>query len=501
MLEWIRNDLTSMPGEPVGNLKVTGLVSLALIGIFLALAAVFSIPLHLILLPFAGAGVLVLFFFKPTWGIITSIFLLSIKRLFTVMAGALPMFTVNRALIFWVLLCLLLHRFVFRTREQFHPHDQNRVALLFVVWYSISTILALDKTYAMHVYAQIVGNILLFFLIYQLIENQKQLGVLYLGYITLLPASGVLSIIGFKLTGSRLFTGSGVLEEAGGTEWFRAAGVAGMGPNNYAVVTVLFIVTLTMLLWWRDLKRWHRGAILVVIASYLFMLSQTLSRTGMILFILATILFVSKHWKRIGTRRIILGGLLAGLLIGVLATERVVDRFTSISKVKDLNLSEDQSISNRIGLTLMLPKLISINPVFGVGPGNIAYLTSKSEYRNYVARNLKGTGFVSHNQYVELIGETGIIGFAIFALMMGLCVRDVRASRRMLADREGTFLWCLTEALTLILPLYFLAAATLECANKQAFWIIVAMPIIIRRLLENGDGGTAESSTPAKAVQ
>lgn len=483
-----------MPGEPVGNLKVTGLVSLALIGTFLALAAVFSIPLHLILLPFAGAGVLVLFLFKPTWGIIISILILPIKRLTTVISGALPLFTVNRALIFWVLLCLLLHRFVFRTKKQFHPHDQNRVALLFCVWYTTCAMLALNKEYAGAVYSQMIGNILLFFLIYQLIDTKKQLGIMFLGYIGLLPLSGILSIIGFKLTGSRIFSwgintsGEDVLGS------FRASSVAGMGPNNYAVVAVLCIIILTILLWWRDLHRWHKMVIISLIVSFFYMLTQTLSRTGMILFILATIIFVGTHWKRIGTRRIILGGLLMALLIGMLTTEKVVDRFTSISEVKDLNLSEDQSISNRIGLTLMLPKLISMDPVFGVGPGNIAYLTSKSEYRNYVSRNLKGMGFVSHNQYVELIGETGIIGFAIFALMMGLGIRDLRVSRRMLVGSEGTFLWCLTEALIIAIPLYFLAAATLEPANKQAFWIFVSLPIIIRRLLEQDAGGVPDDS-------
>ena len=93
----------------------------------------------------------------------------------------------------------------------------------------------------------------------------------------------------------------------------------------------------------------------------------------------------------------------------------------------------------------------------------------------------------------ELIGETGIIGFAIFVYLIGLCVRDLLVCRRLTRNSEGTFLWCLVQALTLIMPLYFLGAATLEAASKPTFWIIVAMPIIIRRLVDKGYGDPVKS--------
>ncbi len=499
MQERIDNALANLTGEPAGTMKGTGWLVLALVGVFLALAAVFSISIPLILLPFVAAGVLLLFFFRPTWGIITAILLLTIKRLFAFVVGTIPFFTVNRALVFWVLLCLLLHRFVLKTWGPFHRHDQNRVALLFCIWFSLCALLALDKTYAMHMYPQFIGNFLLFFLIYQLIDNRKQLGFMFLSYIALLAASGMISMIGARLTTSKLFTtgryyGSGL--EA--TQTFRAGGMNGMEPNNYAVVVVLCIFTLAIMLWWKDLRPWHRGLIIFFIFLFLFLLSQTLSRTGMILFILATIVYLIRYRKRIGWRRIAIGGAVLLLVLSVLATERVVDRFSSISEVKGLNLSEDRSISNRIGLTLMLPKLVAMNPIFGVGPGNIPYLTSKTESRGYVARNLRGVGYRAHNQYVELIGETGIIGFLIFALLMGLCIRDLLISRRLLRDKEGTFLWSLTEAMTLIIPLYFLGAATLEAAGKPTFWIILSVPIITRRILER-EADSAAQGPPSEA--
>ncbi len=499
MQEWNKKALPDPAGDPAGVMKKWVWLTSALMGLVLALVAVFDVSILLILVPFAVIGILALYFFYPTWGIIISILLMSVKRLFSVVVGVLPLFTINRTLIIWVLICLLLHRFVLKTRNQFHPHRQNQIALLFCIWFTMCTLLALDKTYAFHIYPQLIGNILIFFLLYQLIDNQKQLAVLFLGYIALLAGSGFLSIIGNRLTGAKLFGSGMVFDAETSASIFRASGVAGMDPNHYAVVVVCFIFTLTILLWWRDLNQWHRLVIGVFIFGFLFMLTQTMSRTGMILFILASTFFLFKYWKRIGLRRIAIGGLALGLIFTGLVTEQVVDRFTSISEVKDLNLSEDHSISNRIGLTLMLPQLIAINPIFGVGPGNIAYLTSKAESRDYVGRNLKGLGFKSHNQYVGLIGETGVIGFSIFILLMGLCVRDLLVCRRLVAAQDGTFLWCLVEALTLIMPLLFLASATLDTAYNYAFWIILSLPVIIRRMLEREVGSSA-ANAPQEAI-
>jgi len=467
--------------NPDGTLKPPGYLTLGLIGLLLAAMVVFSIPL--VILPLLLVGIVFAYYFLklPTWGLITAVFLITIKRLFTAIDMVIPFLTVNRLLVFMVLASYLLNQFVFRKKSRIHSHPQNKITLLFLIWYTISAFLSLNKEYASVYYPQITGNLVLFFLLYQLIDNRKHLGTLFLGFIALLPLSGLLSVVGYRLTGSPIF-GSWTADP--GERAFRAAGLAGMGPNNYAVVVVISILILTALLWWRDLQRWHRAVIGVFISAYFFMLAQTISRTGMIMFFLATVVFLARFGRRVGFKRLALGALVLMLGASVVVTDQVIDRFLTIGQVTEMQLSEDRSIRNRIGLTLLLPKIMAMNPVFGVGPSNIAYLTSQWEYRDYVGRNPRGVGFVSHNQYVQLLGETGIIGFVIFAGLMVLCIRDLQAARRKLAADEGSFLWALSEGLIMAIPLYFVGAFTLEVANKQAFWIFVAMPIIIRRIVD-----------------
>jgi len=188
--------------------------------------------------------------------------------------------------------------------------------------------------------------------------------------------------------------------------------------------------------------------------------------------------------KKIGLTKILVVATIGLFVMAGVASKDFMTRFNSISKVTRLLHSEDQSISNRIGLTLILPKIVAMNPVFGIGPGNFPFVTSQLEYRDYVARNMKGVGYRSHNQYGQVIGETGIIGFIIFMTLLGACIRDLIVAQRLVARSEGSFLWCLVEALTLCLPLLLLGAATLEVATKASFWLFMAMPIIARRLLE-----------------
>jgi O-antigen ligase len=487
-LQAIFVDQGGEPAVPRGSAAWWGLL---VSGLFVALVVVFTASIPLAVLPFIVIGVLVFFFYRPSWGLVLLILLTTHKRFFAVLVGELGFLSVNRGLFLWLFISLMLQRFVFRSKDAFYQTPQNKFIMLYGIWFSVCCITALSYPHALYALPTTIGNLLLFFLIYQLIDNEKILRILFLGYIFMLCVGGVVGLVGHRLTGSALF-GTGELLPGGDVDSiYRLEGMAGLRPNNFAVVVVICITALTVMLWWKDLKRWQWWAILGIDITFVFMLSRTFSRTGMLLFIIAVVYYIIRHFRRIGLRQILVGTTLGILVLAFIVNEDMIDRFASIAKVTTLTLSEDQSISNRIGLTLLLPRLVAINPIFGVGPANIPYLTSKSEYRDFVARTMSGSGFKSHNQYVQIIGETGIIGFVIFAFLIGLCIRDLIISKRLVASSEGSFLWCMVEALILIIPLYFIAAGTLEVNTKTTFWLMFAMPIIIRRLLEQGQVETS----------
>jgi len=133
---------------PQRNLALWG--ALALLILLMPLLALFAgvnaIPLVLGLI--AMVPVLAFLFYDPCWATVGIVLLTTVRRIFAVFIGSFGFLTINRAFAFWVFLTVMLHRFVFRTRGPFHAHPQNRLALLYAIWYSICALNALDYEHA-----------------------------------------------------------------------------------------------------------------------------------------------------------------------------------------------------------------------------------------------------------------------------------------------------------------------------------------------------------------
>jgi hypothetical protein len=448
-------------------------VFLVLAGAVLAGVVVFTSSLPLALIPLAGLGVLLLLFVNPSWGIIFLVFLQTVNRLFSVLVGTLPFFTVNRFLVFWLLLAILVQRYLIRSGLTFFRHPLNPLLLVDGIWLTIGLLMAPSFTYAVRFYPMYIGGLLFFFLIYQLIRTERQLKVVLLGWLILFCNSGLVSLVGYRLTGARIF---GV---QGPEEFRRVGSIASVEANNFAILLVLSLVAVGVFFWWKGAGTWGRLGLAALAAAFVSLLSRTYSRTGMLLLLVALAAYVLRYWRRIDPSLLI-----GALLLWPLIPQAVWDRFLTIKEVRGLRLSEDKSIGNRIGLTLMLPRVMADYPLFGVGPGNIAYLTTLPEFRDYVSRTEAGTGFDAHSTYVGILGEEGLVGFAIFVSLLWLVFRDLAVCRRLAAGLERTFLWCTVEAMTLILPLYLLASFTLDVRYRKEFWFLAGIPIIVRRLLE-----------------
>lgn len=66
--------------------------------------------------------------------------------------------------------------------------------------------------------------------------------------------------------------------------------------------------------------------------------------------------------------------------------------------------TDEYSYGTRVDAWVILGKIIQVNPIFGLGPANYTWYTPLFAIRGY---NVK---FNSHNQYVDLLAQVGIIG-------------------------------------------------------------------------------------------
>ena len=76
--------------------------------------------------------------------------------------------------------------------------------------------------------------------------------------------------------------------------------------------------------------------------------------------------------------------------------------------IPQLLADDTYSFSTRIAAWEIISEIAQVNPVFGVGPANYYRYTPLFSILGY------SVNFSSHNQYVDLIAQTGIVGLVFF---------------------------------------------------------------------------------------
>jgi O-antigen ligase len=105
--------------------------------------------------------------------------------------------------------------------------------------------------------------------------------------------------------------------------------------------------------------------------------------------------------------------------------------------IPDLLASDSYSISTRFDAWLIMAEIVKVSPIVGMGFGNYYFYTPLFGIRGFEV------SFNSHNNYVDIIAQTGIIGL-ISLLWFFLAV----------GFRTGVLIWIFLGGLVLIDSLY-----------------------------------------------
>ena len=160
----------------------------------------------------------------------------------------------------------------------------------------------------------------------------------------------------------------------------------------------------------------ERAGLLIMLPILFLALALTFSRGGYITFIVALFLVSYRVAKTRGY--LILGGSLAMiLLISTALPESFYERVRTI--VPSIQHQEDT-----FGLRVLLWKaglrMIADNPVLGVGPGNFMLAQQRYVHGRIYSRFVLN----SHNLFVGLAAETGLVGLALFLFTTVAALRE-----------------------------------------------------------------------------
>lgn len=288
----------------------------------------------------------------------------------------------------------------------------------------------------------------------------------FCGGLALNATYGVAQLAVAELTGGNLdaallapLTGGGsqinVFGAVEGQNVYRPNALTG-DPNHLGIELVIPLLVLLPI--YLRLERGHRlrTPLMLVLGFLLVMELATLSRSGMLGLACGLAVLAVPYRHLLLSARFLLP--LAGVMAVVLAV--VVQRADFFETVLRARIdTSGRGASTHFLVYTFIPDVLSQHPLFGLGLNNF------SVYYEFVTGR---TNFGPHSFYVALLVETGLVGFALFAVFVGYLFHRLALSRRLgralaaagdeVARRVRPLAWGLTAALvaTLVANAFYL---------------------------------------------
>jgi O-antigen ligase len=237
--------------------------------------------------------------------------------------------------------------------------------------------------------------------------------------------------------------------------YYRRYAAAGFDPNDLALTVALSIpFALYLALRTRGAKPWiYRAAVVPAIMAILL----TASRAALVA-ASAAFLLVAFTWRESSRAQRISGVVLLGLLLaGAFRLAPAASRERLASLPTELTQG---TLHNRTRIWKAGVKALKSHPVVGVGAG--AYPEAVRPWLGRPA--LAGYEYVAHNTFLSVLVECGLIGFALFAALLGAAALFVWMMP--LGERV---LW------SVMLAVWAVGVSTLTWEHRKPGWLILAL--------------------------
>ena len=193
------------------------------------------------------------------------------------------------------------------------------------------------------------------------------------------------------------------------------------------------------------------GFISFILIDILTFLSGERSALFYLLISSIFIIFFMKEWKyaRIATLLLSFVTIFSISYINSSFKERVVNY--TVEQIFDTN--------QKLGFNIFSPqhqviyetsfKIFKDNPVFGIGAKNFRYVCDNKKYHSYtdLDASVNGCQTSSHNYYIQILTETGIVGFVFVCILIFLYLRLVIKKINEKNNIYNNFFICLMSAI------------------------------------------------------
>jgi O-antigen ligase len=274
--------------------------------------------------------------------------------------------------------------------------------------------------------------------------------------------------------------GEGAYVDYGDVEGGPAVRVSGgTGHSNWLAMLLLIIMPLNVY-WFMTAKSTALKLLaLVTVVLEIAALVLTFTRTGFLIGIIILGVLALRNLVRFTPRRTIF--LLLAIFMGwFILPEAYKDR------VLDLQTwTQGRSVINRVELQEAAYDYWLQSPVWGVGLGGYGFLLIEDNreisqtMRWFVNRHDWPPQFIgAHNLYLQILSETGAIGFLLMALFFVLLVRKLAEARKDAAYAEDREAEALVSTLQVSLIAFLVSGIFLHALTQKIWWMVCAIALV-----------------------
>jgi O-antigen ligase len=264
-------------------------------------------------------------------------------------------------------------------------------------------------------------------------------------------------------------------------------------PNIFSLM-VVFTMPLVAHMFFAAKGTGKRLGLMALFALDIMAIVATYSRSGVLVMLVILALIVGQHWRKFRVRYA--GFVMLALTAAVVATA-VLAPSSYWERVKSTFDPRNPSVRARIGYLRVGAEELQRRPVLGIGLGGFADAYAKSRYAasspyRFTEQRARRA---AHNTYMEVLVGTGVIGFAVFAILLASALRNYSLALRKLSSSEGREeMISMVKAYRLSLLAVLLDLLTLSRLSHKYLWIGLAMSQAALLLSEKGD----DADVPAR---
>ncbi|MFM9276987.1 O-antigen ligase family protein [Paenibacillus jiagnxiensis] len=320
----------------------------------------------------------------------------------------------------------------------------------------------------------IMGSLLVYMLVSYLVKDKMEIGFLINAVISIVSIHSVYAIVEYVSEYNFIFYDI-LHQKLSNLEQFRrvyrAYGTTGL-PN---VLSCLIVTVVPLIIYkFKESKKWINLALLAVNLAALYC---TMSRAGVAVLVVTGLLYFLVKKNR--TKTLYLGVVLIGF--GVLMGWNYIGaQNVELEKLElrwDINnIKESGSYWHRMYKLESAQLILQDRPFLGIGFGNYPYVSDHSEYLNISDPNALNT---FDNMYLKIVSETGIVGFSVFVVLIGVMLTSIIRGIRFTSGESRILLGCIAFSIISFLIYSVILETFFWNSLNILFWLLVAVGLKI----------------------